>query len=150
MTGLDLVAVQDSIYTHIETSFPNYEIKEDYILDDESILKVSNKVKPFIVIRWEGLRRSVTDTSFGGPRKDSYISGFDVIVVAPTPRQCRLAMNMIMDEIIGWKVADLYPLTPNGAGDLFTVADYNSKPHLYMAVNSLSFQVDSNALNNGS
>lgn len=150
MTGLDLVAIQDSILNHIETTFPNYEIKEDFVLDDESILKIDNKVRPFIVLRWHGLQRSPLESSFVGPREDSYTSGFDVIVVAPKPRQCRQALNMILDELIGWKVANLYPLTPDGSGDLFTVSDFNAKPHLYLAVNSLSFQVDSNALNNGS
>lgn len=150
MTGLDLVAMQDSILHHIESTFPNYEIKEDFVLDNEAILKSDNRVKPFIVLRWGGLLRSPFESSFGGPRKDSYTSSFDVIVVAPKARQCRLALNMILDELIGWKVADLYPLTPDGAGDLFPVSDFNAKPHLYMAVNSLSFQVDSNALNNGS
>ena len=146
MTGLDLVAIQDSILSHVESTFPNYEVKEDFVLDDESILKLDNKVKPFIVIRWHGLQRSFNDASFGGPRKDSYVSGMDIMVIAPKPRQCRLALNMILDGLIGYKVANLYPLTPDGNGDLFTVADFDAKPHMYIAVNSLSFQVDSNAL----
>jgi hypothetical protein len=150
MTGLDLVSVQDNILTHIETTFPQFEIKEDFVLDDESLLKLDNKIKPFIVIRWGGLRRSVADASFAGPKKDSYISSFDVVAVAPKPRQCRQIINMIMAELTGWKVANLYPLTPDGGADLFTVAGMNARPHLYLGVNGFSFQVDSNALNNGS
>jgi hypothetical protein len=150
MTGLDLVAIQDTILTHIQSVFPQYEITEDYVLDDQTLLKIDNKIKPFIVIRWDGLRRSTADASFVGPEKDSYISGFDVVVVAPKPRQCRQVINLIMVELTGWKVANLYPLTPYGSGSLFPVADFNAKPHLYLGVNSFFFQVDSNALNNGS
>ena len=146
MTGLNLVAVQESILVHVETSFPNYKIEEDFVLDDESVLKVSNKVKPFIVIKWHGLRVSPLGASFGGPRQDGYVSGMDMVVIAPTPKQCRLVMNMILDELIGWKVADLYPLTLDGAGDLFASSNNESKPHLYLSVNSFTFQVDSNAL----
>jgi hypothetical protein len=146
MTGLNLISLQDSILAHVETSFPSYEIIEDYVIDDQSLLKVGNKLKPYIVLRWHGLRRSFNDASFGGVRKDSYTSGFDVIAVAPTPKQSRSIINMVMGELIGWKVADLYPLTPQGGGDFFTMGDYDSKPQLYMSINTLVFQVDSNAL----
>jgi hypothetical protein len=150
MTGLDLVAIQDSILVHIQSTFPQYDIKEDFVLDDESLLKIDSKIKPFMVIKWDGLRRSGADASFAGPEKDSYISSFDVVAVAPKPRQCRQIINLVMSELTGWKVANLYPLTPFGTGSLFPVANLNGRPHVYIAVNSFFFQVDSNALNNGS
>jgi hypothetical protein len=150
MTGLDLISVQDSIMIHLETTFPAYKIEQDSVLDNESILKVNNRVKPYMVVRWHGLRRSTNEASVAGVRHDSYISGFDVIAVAPTPRQAREILNMVMDELTGWKVADLYPLTPNGGSDLIVVNDYNAKPHLYLAINTFVFQVDSNALHIGS
>ena len=150
MTGLDLVAVQDYITNHLEDTFPAYKIEQDSIIDDESILKVNNRVKPYMVIRWHGLRRSAGGASVAGVRNDSYISGFDIIAVSPTPRQSRQVLNMALDELIGWKVADLYPLTPDGGTDLIVVNDYNSKPHLYLAINTLLFQLDSNALHIGS
>jgi hypothetical protein len=143
MTGLNLVAVQDLIADHIISSFPNYDIKEDEVLDDESMLSISNKTKPFIVIRWHGLNRSTTAASFGGVRFDEYNSSFDVIFVAPSPRIARRGLNMVLDELIGWNINNGSQLTPVGGSAVFPSVNYEGKPHLYLAVNTLSFQVDS-------
>lgn len=146
MTGLDLVAIQDAIYTHIETSIPAYEIKEDGVLDDEALLKIDNRVKPFIVLRWYGLVRSPTNTSFAGVRHDEYSSAVDVVVVAPTPRQARQALNYVLDELIGWKVPGGSQLTPEGGDSVFPIMNSNAQPHLYLAMNTLSFQVNSTGI----
>ena len=143
MTGLDLVAVQDLILAHVESSFPAYEVKEDQVLDDEAITKQSNRLKPYIVLRWHGLNRSTTNTSFGGARFDEYSSSVDVILVAPTPRQARLGLNMVMDSLIGWQVPGGSQLTPTGGDALFSIGEYDGKPHIYIAMNNLSFQVNS-------
>ena len=143
MTGLDLVAVQDLILAHVESSFPAYEVKEDQVLDDEIIVKLNNRLKPYIVLRWHGLNRSVNNASFAGVRYDEYSSSVDVILVAPSPRQARLGLNMVMDELIGWQVPGGSPLTPTGGQALFSVSEYEGKPHVYMAMNNLSFQVNS-------
>ena len=146
MTGLDLIAVQDSILAHIQSSFPNYEIKEDEVLDDEYLLKIDGNVKPFIVLRWHGLNRSATGASFSGVRFDQYNSAVDIVVVSPEPKIGRRALNMIMDTLIGWKVGGGGELIPTGGASVFPVVDYDGKPHIYLAVNTLSFQVDSNGI----
>ena len=146
MTGLDLVAIQDAIATQVASALPTYEIKEDYILDDEQILKLSNRIKPFVVLRWYGLSRSATEASFGGVRKDGYESAVDVILVAPNPRIVRQAINYAMDQLIGWTVPGGGQLIPVGGQGVAAVSDDNGKPHLYLAVNTLSFRVDSNGL----
>ena len=146
MTGLDLVAIQDAIYSHIETTLSAYDIKEDEVLNDEALLKVSNRVKPFIVLRWHGLERSPVNTSFAGVRHDEYSSAVDVVVVAPAPKQARQGLNYALDQLIGWKVPGGSQLTPEGGDVVFPVSDYDAKPHLYLAVNTLSFQVNSTAV----
>lgn len=143
MTGLDLVAVQDLILAHVQTSFPAYEVKEDQVLDDETITKLNNRLKPYIVLRWHGLARSINNASFGGVRHDEYSSSVDIIFVAPSPRQARIGLNMVMDDLIGWQVPGGSQLTPTGGQALFSVGDYDAKPHVYMAMNNLSFQVNS-------
>lgn len=146
MTGLDLIAVQDVIATHIETALPNYEVKQDYVLDDEQILKLDNRTKPFIVLRWHGLERSPTNASIGGTRFDEYSSAVDVIVVAPTPRISRQALNYVMDELIGWQVPGGSQLTSSGGQSVASVPGYQGKPHMYLAVNTLEFQVNSDGV----
>jgi len=143
MTGLDLVSVQDAIYTHIASALPAYEIKEDSVLDDESLLKIDNRVKPFIVLRWHGLQRSTVNTSFAGVRYDEYSSSVDIVLVAPTPNQAREGLNYVLNELIGWSVPGGSQLTPEGANSSFPIVDYDAKPHLYMAISTLSFQVNS-------
>lgn len=146
MTGLDIVAVQDSIYNHIAATFPNYEIKQDFFLDDDSLLKVSGIVKPFIVLRWYGLNRSPINTSFAGVRHDEYSSAVDIVTVAPNPRDARRALNYVLDELIGWKVPGGSQLTPSGGQSVVPVIDSDARPHLYLAINTLSFQVNSTAV----
>ena len=146
MTGLDLIAVQDVIAARVEAALPTYEIKQDYVLDDEEILKLSNRIKPFIVLRWHGLFRSPTNASIGGVRFDEYSSAVDVIVVAPNARISRQALNYAMSELIGWQVPGGSQLTPSGGQSVASVPDYQGKPHLYLAVNTLTFQVNSDGV----
>lgn len=146
MTGLDLVSVQDVIAEHIRNTFTMYDVKEDEVLDDEYLLKISNKVKPFIVLRWSGLYRSPINGSFGGVRHDEYSSAVDIVIVAPLPKIARRALNMVMDELIGWQVPGGSPLTPEGGSSIAPVVDRDGRPHLYVAVNTLSFAVNSSGV----
>lgn len=146
MTGLDLISVQDVIAARVETVMPNYEVKQDYVLDDEQILKLSNRIKPFVVLRWYGLNRSAQGASFAGVRFDEYNSAVDVILVAPNPRIARQALNHAMNELIGWQVPGGSQLTPSGGQSVAAVPDYEGKPHLYLAVNTLTFQVNSDGV----
>jgi hypothetical protein len=142
MSGLDIIPIQDAITAYIKDEFPGYEVYEDDVLDDESLLKVSNKVKPYIVLRWGGLFRNARGANFAGVRFDEYISTVDVSIVAPTPRQCRLAMNVINDKLIGWKVDGIAPLIPEGSGGSFAIPDLQGRPPLYIQSNRFTFAVN--------
>lgn len=143
MTGLDLVAVQNAILAHVESALSAYDIKEDEVLDDEYLLKIDNNVKPFIVLRWHELSRSPVNTSFAGVRFDEYSSTVDVVLVAPSPKQAREGLNYALGELIGWKVPGGSQLTPSGGNAVIPVGEENARPHIYLAVGSLSFQVNS-------
>lgn len=142
MDGIDLVELQDEILAHIQAEFPNYQIVDDIILDDEYLLKINNNVKPFVVIQWGGLSRSGTEASFAGVRHDEYRSNFSLAAVAPTPKMARRVSNMFMDNLIGWKIQGSQ-LTPSSSIRTFAVRDSNSKPHLYIASGTLSFRFNS-------
>jgi hypothetical protein len=146
MTGLDLVGVQDSILIHIQSALPAYQVVEDMVLEDETLLRLNKNVKPFIVLRWHGLMRDLNDTSFGGVRHDGYMSAVDVVFIAPSPRQARLGLNMVMDELIGWYVPGGSPLTPVGGDSVFPVLEAGGRPHIYVAVNTLRFAVNSDGI----
>jgi len=143
MSGLNLITVQEIIAAYVRQEFPAYEVYEDDILDNESLLRTNNKVKPYIVLRWGGLMRDGRGTSFAGVRLDEYVSNVDVNVVAPTPTQCRKAMNIILDKLIGWKPTGGGALTPEGGAGLFVVNNREDKPHLYIASGRLTFAVNS-------
>jgi len=146
MAGLDLIAMQDLIQAHIETAFPNYEVVEDEILDDEQMLKEASRVKPFIVLRWHGLFRSPNNASFAGVRHDEYSSAVDVVLVAPNPRIAKVGLNMLMMALIGWQVPDGSQLVPEGGNSVFPVADDDGKPHTYLAVGTLGFQMNTSGI----
>jgi|694.fasta_scaffold03549_13 hypothetical protein len=143
MNGIDLVAIQDEIALHIETSFPQYEVKEDEVLDDEYLMRIDRKTKPFVVIRWSGLTREVANASFAGVRHDEYSSRFDIIAVAPAPRIARKVLNLFMDQLIGWKISNGAALTPTLGQTVFPVTDRNGSPHLYLGIGTLGFRFNS-------
>lgn len=143
MAGLNLFALQEIIEAHIKSEFPGYEVYQDDVLDDEAILKIDNKAKPYIVLSWSGLSRNTAATSFAGVRHDEYTSSVDVIVAAPTGKQARMALNIILDRLIGWKPTGGGAMTP--VSNLATAVINNSsgRPHVYLASSRLDFAVNS-------
>jgi hypothetical protein len=142
MAGLNLVEIQDLIAAHIRQEFDNYEVYEDYVLDDQELQKIDSRVKPYIVISWDGLSRSSVGGSFSGVRYDQYFSGFSIGVIAPTPRQCRRALNIVADRLIGWSPDGVARLTPGTGMGTFVVSEKAGKPHLYMSIIDMSFPVN--------
>lgn len=143
MAGLNLVVVQDIITAYIRQEFPNYTVYEDDVLSDEMLLRIGNKVKPYIVLRWGGLGRNTAGASFAGVRYDEYISSVDVCVIAPTGSQSRRSLNVILDKLIGWKPTGGGAMTPFGGDGLYVVDDRNGVPHVYVATGRLEFAVNS-------
>jgi len=142
MSGFNLITTQDAILSHIETQFSSYEIYEDYILNEQELLKVDNRVKPYIVIAWHGLSRLPSNTAIAGVRQDEYESGFDIGIIAPTPKQCRKGLNIIVDNLIGWSYDNVQFLTPGSSSSTFVAAARDGVPHLYMAMAEFSFPMN--------
>ncbi len=142
MAGLDLVSVQDAIAAYVRAQFSNYEVYEDYILNDEELQKVSNKVKPYLVISWDGLSRSASGGSFSGVRFDQYASGFSIGVIAPAPKQCRRAMNIIFDKLTGYSFDGVAYLSPSTNLGTFVVSEKAGVPHLYMSMADFTFPMN--------
>lgn len=143
MAGLNLIEVQDLIVAHIRSEFSSYEVYEDYILNEQELLKVNNRVKPYIVISWDGLSRSPANASFGGVRQDEYFSAFSIGIIAPTPSQCRRGMNIMVDKLVGWSYDGVGVLTPLSSTGAFVIAERDGTPHLYMAMAEFTFPMNS-------
>lgn len=142
MTGFNLVSVQDTILAYIKSEFPQYEVYEDYVLNEQELLKVDNRVKPYIVISWYGLSRLGGNAAISGVRQDEYESGFDIGIIAPTPKQCRLGLNIVIDNLIGYSYDGVGYLTPGQSSNAFVVANRNGVPHLYMAMAEFTFPMN--------
>jgi hypothetical protein len=142
MSGLNLISIQDTILTYIESEFPQYKVYEDYILDEQQLQRVDARVKPYIVIAWHGLNRLGGNAAISGVRKDEYESGFDIGVIAPTPKQCRKALNIIIDNLIGYSYDSVGYLTPGSSTGAFVVAQREGTPHLYMAMAEFGFPMN--------
>lgn len=143
MAGLNLIEIQDLIVAHIRSEFSAYEVYEDYILNEQELLKVDARVKPYIVISWDGLSRSTRNASFAGVRQDEYFSGFAVGIIAPTPSQCRRGMNIMVDKLVGWSYDGIGYLTPTNSTGAFVAAERDGVPHLYMAMAEFYFPMNS-------
>ncbi len=140
MSGIDLVAYQDEITAHIVAAFPNYEIVEDEVFDDESIARLQSKTKPFIVLRWSGITRNINNASLVGVRADEYISDFDIIATAPMPKIARRLLNYFMDALIGHTLSNGYQLTPTTGQAIFPLTENGAAPKLYLGVGTLEFR----------
>jgi hypothetical protein len=142
MAGFNLIEIQEDILSYITSEFPNYEVYEDYVLNEQELQRVDARVKPYIVIAWHGLTRLPNGASFGGVRLDEYESGFDIGVIAPTPKQCRKGLNIIVDNLIGWSYDNVAYMTPGQSSGAFVVSDREGVPHLYMAMADFTFQMN--------
>jgi len=142
MTGLNLVVIQDQILDYIKTEFPAYKVYEDYVLNEQELQRVDSRVKPYIVIAWHGLNRLNNGASFAGVRQDQYESGFDIGIIAPTPKQCRRGMNILIDNLIGYSYDGVAYLTPGQSSSAFVAAEREGVPHLFMATADFTFQMN--------
>ena len=142
MSGLNIITTQDSIEAYVKAEFPGYEVFDNDVVDDDYIIKLGGKVKPYIVLNWGGLNASPTNGSFMGARHDEYYSTVDVSVVAPNSRQARNALIVILDRLIGWKPVDSTPLIPAGGMDVIGIPDYDGKPNVYLASQRLRYNVN--------
>ena len=131
MSGLDAISVQDTITAYIKTTFDAYEVYEDGVLDDAYLLQMNNKIKPYIVVSHSSPSRNVNATSFGGVRLDEYVGAVDVSVIAPTGRQIRLALNIIHDELVGYKPTGGGALVPFASGGPWAVLNDSGAAHVY-------------------
>lgn len=142
MAGLNVITIQDSIAAHVRAEFPGYTVYDDDIIDDDFVVKLGNKIKPYIVLQWGGLRNSPTNGSFGGVRYDEYYSTVDVAVVAPVARQSREAINIIGDRLIGWKPLHSTPLSLEDGMEILGIPGPDGKPVVYFASIRLKYNVN--------
>lgn len=142
MSGLNLITTQDSISAYIKQEFLGYEVYDSDIVDDDFIIKIGGKIKPYIVLQYGGLRNSGTNGSFAGARYDEYYSTIDVAVVAQNSRQARISLNIIIDKLVGWKPLDSTPLAIEGGMDVLGIPNYDGKPNIYLASQRLRYNIN--------
>jgi hypothetical protein len=146
MSGLNFITTQDSIEAYVKQEFSGYEVYDNDVVDDDFIIKLGGKVKPYIVLRWGGLLNSPTGGSFAGVRNDEYYSTVDVSVVAPNSRQARLSLSVIMDKLIGWVPTDSTALTVDSGLDILGIPDYDGKPNVYLASQRLRYNLNTTGI----
>ena len=142
MSGLNLEPGHEAIVAYVKEEFPNYTVYENSVLDDEFILKIGNKVKPYIVISFGGLFPSGTNGSFAGARYDEYTTTVDATVVAANPKHSQKAMNLVVDKLVGFKPEGIAAMRLQGGSMMWGVADNNGVPHVYLSSQRLTYAVN--------
>lgn len=142
MSGLNLTTTQDAILAYVRQEFPNYVVYENSVLDNEFILKIGNKVKPYIVISLGGLYPNGRNSSFAGARQDEYTSTIDATVIAAKPEHARVGMNLVVDKLIGFKPDGISPMSLQGGSAMWGIPDNNGSPHVYLASQRLTYAVN--------
>lgn len=146
MSGLNIIPTQDSITAYVRQQFSGYDVYEIDVIDDDAIIKKDGLAKPYIVLRYGGLRDTGNLGSFVGARYDEYYSTVDVIVVAQNSRQAKISLNIIIDRLIGWKPLDSTPLSVDGGMDVWGVPSNNGAPKVYMASTRLRYNVNTTSI----
>ena len=146
MSGLNIIPTQDSITSYIREEFSGYEVYEVDVVDDSTIIKKDGFVKPYIVLRYGGLRDSGNAGSFVGARHDEYYSTVDVIVVAQNSRQARISLNIIVDKLVGWKPVYSTPMYIDGGMDVWGSSSGSGAPVVYMASSRLRYNVNTTSV----
>jgi hypothetical protein len=142
MSGLNIIATQDSISAYVRQEFSNYTVYDDVLLDDEFIVKQGNKVKPYIVLQYGGLNSSPTNGSFVGVRHDEYYSNVDLCMIAPTPNQARRGLNALQNTLLGWKPLDSTPMRITSGMDILGIPNIAGSTIAYIASVRMSYNVN--------
>lgn len=145
MSGLDLSIPQEAIMAFVRNEFSNYVVYDNSVLDDEFVLKIGNKVKPYIVLGFGGMYPNSRGSSFAGPRFDEYTSTIDATVVSAKPEHSRKGMNLLVDKLIGFKPTGASPMTLLGGAAIWGVPDVNGVPHVYLASQRLTYAINSDS-----
>lgn len=146
MSGLNIITTQDSITAYVRQEFPGYDVYEIDVVNDDSIIKKDGLAKPYIVLRYGGLRNSGNLGSFVGARNDEYYSTVDVIIVSQNSKQARISLNVVIDRLIGWKPTDSTPMSVDGGTDIWGAPMNNGAPPVYMASTRLRYNVNTTAI----
>lgn len=147
MAGLSVITLQDNIIERVRELFPNYEIFEDSIPDDEDlpIDSLTRKLKPYIVLRFGPLRPSYTGKSIRGPRMDEYWASCDLVAVASSGRVARVVNDALVFNMIGFKPDGVSPMqmrTDAGDPAQFVVSSNESRPTQYVSSTRLRYTVN--------
>jgi len=142
VSGLDLEPGNNAILAYINEEFPNYKVYENSVLDDEFVLKIGNKVKPYIIVSFGGLFPNGRGSSFAGARYDEYTTTVDVTVVAAVPQHSRKAMNLVVDKLVGFKPEGIAAMTIQGGSLMWGVPDAAGVPHVYLSSQRLTYAVN--------
>lgn len=142
MAGLDLFAVQDTIYEYIVAEFPDYEVVEDGIPDDTDMPSQNGRIIPFIALTWGTLIRKPGGSSMQGARWDDYYSVVDVSVAGPVGKWTRSVASLVVDRLTGYRPTGGNEMVPVGTSTDFVVRDNNGNKTGYLTSQRMSFGVN--------
>lgn len=137
--GFDLYSIQKDIQTYLETTFPAYQFERGGIPDDQTIIRVNGKIKPYVVLRFRPIEPRGDLGSFGGVRMDDYFSAFDLNAIAATEDSAAQVCNIMTDRLIGYQAVGATKLKPQiGVGQI-TIRNAENRPTAYAVSQRFTF-----------
>lgn len=130
---LNLVAVQDQIFAHLDSSIPQ-DLFEQAIPDADTVRKVSGKIVPYVAVQFAGLSERGTGATFDGVRTFDYDLSIQVQVVASKPEIARkILFGNVYDAMIGLKFDWIGEIRPTSLGGIFPITASNGATEAYQA-----------------
>lgn len=146
-TGFNIVETQDDIVARVKFILPNHPVLEDTLPDDTALPRDENgQLIPYVVLRFGPIRAKRREKSMMGPRHDGYFGTVDVMCVAPNGRMARLANQIAIDGLIGYKpnngTEPLSPRSDEGDPSQFVVSSNEARPTQMVCSTRLKFGVN--------
>lgn len=128
---LNIVEVQDQIFTSLETAIPQ-KLYEQGIPDADTIRKVGGKVVPYVALQFGTLADTRSGRSFSGARTFDYELPVQVQVVAADPSVARKIMfSNVYSAIVGLQVKWISEVVPDRIGGVFPITTSSGATEAY-------------------
>lgn len=144
--AFDLHAIQETIKTYLETTFPQYEFVRNTISEDELVPRQGQEANPFFVLQFGQMYPRPRGRSVKGARNDEYFSWVQVIGIGSVDNDVSAALSLIVDRLIGYRPAGATALVPDGGPSDYGSRQYSVRPVLYYQTQRFEFGLTQNGL----
>lgn len=144
--GLDLVAYQDAITAHVRALYPDNDVIEDTLDDDDILTRdTRGKAPEYIILRYGPMMPKRRGKGFGGVLQDEYYGTVDIMAIASKGNIARKLCTAVMVDLLSFRPDGNAPMSLQDDGGMFAafvVSSNEVRPTRSIASQRLRFNVN--------